>query len=161
MTNLALFRTAVETVVTALVPASDGTALAYRFIDDLVEERGNGQHRELIWRMAKNARLAAEHEEQNDWTVALELFIHRTPPGRPDRTYRAFCDAVEAEATDIELAFSRMGGAQFNPTSVGAVLDGFVIAEREPERPAGAGGVPRYRVAVVTFNFRVLVQENG
>lgn len=161
MSALEHFKTAIEDVWEALVPASDGSSSTYRFIDDFVEERGNGQHRELLWRMARAAVLEAEHEEQQTWTIACELFVHRTPPGQPDRTYRAFAAAVEGEATALMLAFSRMGAAEFNAAVLTPVLDNFQVREREPPRPPGAGGVPRARVAVVTFNFRVLVQETA
>lgn len=161
MSALEHFKTAVEATWEALAPASDGSSSAYAFVDDFVEERGNGQHRELLWRMARAAALEAEHEEQLTWTIACELYLHRTPPGQPDRTYREFAAAVEAEATALVLAFSRMGSAEFDASVLIPVLDNFQVREREPVRPPGAGGLPRARVAVVTFNFRVLVQETA
>ena len=41
----------IQTAIEALTPVSDGSAAVYAFIDDFVEERGNGQHRQLIWDM--------------------------------------------------------------------------------------------------------------
>lgn len=159
MSNLAYFKSAVKTAWEALTPASDGSSAAYRFVDDFVEERGNGQHRALLWRAPRRGRLMGEHAEQVEWTQPCELYLWRTPPGQDDRTYDAFAAAVAAEATDLLQTFSRLSASAFNAAVLEPILDDMTIVEREPVRPPGTGGVPRARVAVVTFNFRVLVQE--
>lgn len=163
MTNLALFRSSVEPVLVAVTPPNDGSGLLYRFVDTFIEEKGNGRHRELYWRVATRANLVAEHEEQVDWFPPLELNIFRTPPGEPDRTFAAFRDAVEAEALDLMLAFSRMGGAQFSATTLAPILEGFAIRlfDAKGREVSRAPEVFDAVLAWVTFNFKALVQENG
>ena len=152
--NLQNWKNAMEPVMVALSPTNDGSGLSYRFIDSLAEERGHGQHRELLWRVARSARIIAESTAtvELEWAVPCELFLHRN-----DRTYEDFATAVEDEAVDLTLAWSRLtalGTGVWN-----ANFDRFEVREVEPERPARAGGIPKYEVARVTFFFRVHTGE--
>lgn len=154
------FKTEVETAFAGASPESDGGSLAYRFIDDFVEERGGGRHRELIWELAQVSRTVGEHAEQREWELPLVLFIHRKVDDTTERTLDAFRTAVENEATALALVYNRL-------TDLGTgVLEGELvdftteeIAEQETRGPR-AGGVPRVTLARVTFNFRVLCQES-
>lgn len=156
------FREAVTAVIVALAPAfNDSSGLLFREVDDFIEEKGNGRHREFVWRNAKKAALVSEHEEQFEWSpMMLELVLYRTPPGRADRTYKTFVNAVECDAVQIAKAISRMGSAQFPTTTREPELVGFEIEEREFEKPKD-GLIPRPKLAVVRFNFKLLTQENG
>ena len=155
MANLQNWKDAMETRWTALSPPDDSSSLNYRFIDSLIEERGHGQHRELIWRVARSASIISESGStiELEWSVPCELFIHRR-----DRTYEAFASAVEDEASNLVAYWSgltALGSGVWNGN-----FDRFEIREIEPERPARAGGIPRYEVARVTFFFRVHTGES-
>lgn len=150
--NLENFKAVVEAAFAGTTPEDDGSNLAYRFVDTLREERGNGNHRELCWRMATPNEIVAQTPEQIDWELTCELFLDRR-----NRTLREFQAAVEGEATELSLVFA-------NLTALGTgVWEGemvnFTITEREPDRQPRAGGVSKATIAVVAFNFRVLVGE--
>lgn len=155
-TTLQNFKAAIESTWTALVPAVDGSGQAYRFIDSLNEERGGGQHRELFWLLAERATLVSEIEEQLEWPISCELYLHR----RPNQTLRAFYAQCEDEATDLKLAFSGM--TAFGTGVRAPILDRFRFVRAPAEaRPPRSGGIERPVVQVVTFDFRVTCQEEA
>lgn len=154
MANLQNWKDAMEARWVALTPPTDGSGLNYRFIDSLIEERGLGQHRELIWRVARSAHVVSEPVPtiQLEWAVPCELFLHRN-----DRTYEAFASAIEDEAADLYVQWS--GTTALGSGVLEGNLDRFEVREVEPERPSRSGGVPRYEVARIIFYFRVLTGE--
>lgn len=154
MTSLGNFEQAVEATWEALTPPNDGSGATYVFIDDLTAERGQGRHRELIWRLSPRSRVAGvDPSEQTEWEAICELFIHRN-----DRTYSAFRRAAHDELTDLRLAFHGM--PDLGTDVLEAALEDIVIEEVDPPRDELRGaGVPLTTVAVCRFNFIVLVQE--
>lgn len=150
--NLQNWKDAMETAIVGLTPTDDSSSLNYRFIDSLEEERGHGRHRELLWRVAASSEIRGETPLELGWLVPLELYIHRN-----DRTYEAFASAVEDESVDLVLAWSGMTSLGTGVWHAGFI--GFEVEEVEPERPARAGGVPRYEVARITFTFDVHTGE--
>lgn len=155
MANLQNWKNVMETRITGMTPPDDDSDLNYRFIDSLIEERGHGQHREFLWRVARSARVLAEDSAamQLEWAVPLQVFFHRR-----DRTYEAFASAVEDEAADLVFRWSTttvLGTGVWN-----ANLDRFEVREIEPTAKTRAGGIPMYEVAVVTFSFRVHTGES-
>lgn len=155
MANLQNWKDAMETRITGMTPPTDGSSLNYRFIDSLIEERGHGQHRELLWRTARSARVISESGStiELEWAVPMQLFLHRN-----DRTYEAFASAIEDESADI--AFRWSGTTALGTGVWNANFDRFEVREIEPTTKTRAGGVPMYEVAVVTFYFRVHTGEN-
>ena len=155
MANLQNWKDAMEAQIVATTAANDGSSLSYRFIDSLIEERGHGQHRELIWRVARSARIISESGStiELEWSVPMQLFLHRR-----DRTYEAFASAVEDEAADLVFRWSTLtalGSGVWNGN-----FDRFEVREIEPAAKTRAGGVPMYEVAVVTFFYRVHTGES-
>ena len=155
-TVLANFKAAVESRWESITATVDGSGRNYRFIDTFDEERGYGQHRQLIWRLATTNSTVSEHEEQREWSLTCELFLARNIG---ERTYEAYVNAVEGEATDLALSFNRMAEAALGAGVRWASLDRFALDETQPVRAHRAGGVPMPQIARVTFFFRVLVQE--
>ena len=155
MANLQNWKDAMEARFTGMTPPNDGSSLNYRFIDSLTEERGHGQHREMLWRATRGAKVISESGQHTEleWVVPLQLFMHRR-----DRTYEAFASAVEDEAADLTFRWS--GTTALGTGVWNANFDRFEVREIEPEAKSRAGGVPRYEVAIVTFIFRVHTGEN-
>lgn len=151
------FRAAVEEIWTSVEPANDGSDLAYRFITDFVEEKGKGRHRELQWRLPRRATTLSIGENQNDWLIDAELFLWRTPPGVSDRTNAQFLRFVESEPVDLQIAYETAGDAAFPASTREHSLLGFTFSGESIE--AKASKVPRDKCVIVTFNFRVVVQE--
>jgi hypothetical protein len=150
--NLENFKTVVEAAWVGATPEVDGSGLLYRFVDTIVEERGNGNHRELCWKPAQLSQVVAQTPEQMEWLIQCELYLDRR-----NRTLRAFQTAVESESTELGVIFN---GLTALGTSVWeAELMGFNSLLREPERRDRSGGISKATFAVVLFNFRVLVGE--
>jgi hypothetical protein len=154
-TSLQSFKAALETRwATATAPA-DGSGLVYRWIDTLTEERGNGRHRELTWRLADSTAIIGQHDEQREWEISAELFIDRR-----GRTLALFRNALENEASDLVLRFHGMTALGSGVIAADLLRVGF--EERgEPKRAARAGGVAGAVFGVATFSFRVLVRESA
>ena len=150
MTGLANFKVAVESAFTAATPPVDGSALAYRFIDSFVEERGDGQHRELLWSRPRRVRVSDIGRPNREFAIDCALFL-----ARRDRTEDIFADAIEEE---VRVLIDRFD----NTTALGAgvyegVMDDVEIEEVTATRRTRSGGVPRSVFARVRFPFRVLV----
>lgn len=153
-TQIHNFQDALETLWAGVTPPSDGwSTKVYRWIDTLDEERRNGGHRELIWRLETDSNLTEGSKFQEEHNFTLELFFHRGP----DVTYKVFRRSVEAETQLLKNAFYNL--TAFGAGVLEAHLDGSSTDEPEPDRPPGAAGVPRTQVARVTFQWRVLAQE--
>lgn len=152
--NLENWKSAMQTAIEDLTPTVDGSGVtAYAFIDDLIEERGQGGHRSLLWRMSSGFETISETPLEPEWRVPLWLFIHRN-----DRTYAAFATAVEDEIADIALEWQNLNALGTNVKE--AILDRVEVEEDEPEPHSRAGGkVPRQEVARIRFEFRVLTGE--
>ncbi len=159
------FRAALDRIVAVLEaltpPVSDGgSKAAYTFIDDFVEERGNGQHRELFWRMP----VAFPHEHATPltlrWAITLDLFLHRRAPGAPDRTHDAFLRAVAQEAEEVLHAMSEITN-WLNANVVEVVHDDGTIETIEGPQPARAGGISTNHVVRVSFPMAIIAQRGS
>lgn len=138
-----------KTAWEAKTPTSDGSSIAFAFIDDLIEERGNGQHRQLIWGRPQNADIEAEAASQLRWSITATLFLHRN-----DRTQEAFHKACANEVNDLFVAYS---AAVWGAGVYEAVLGDITSDDNADETPVRAGGVRRSLVARYHFPFSVLV----
>jgi len=158
MAVLQNFKDAVQTAWEALTPAVDGSGLAYRFVDDLVEERGNGQHRQLMWRMARQMEIRLEVALETRWIVVCEAYFARAPLGVV-RTYAAACTAIEGEVQALVAEFLQLPNLGTNVAE--AVLTNVDIPEEAPERDrSGLGaGLPQDVVWRARFTFSVTTQE--
>lgn len=157
---LANWQAAVEAAWEGTSPPApaDGSGATYTFVDTLDAERGNGRHREIIWRLAPRLQPLLEPALQTRWTTIAELFIARHPGGVP-RTYAAYRQAVEAEVMALVAAYQNLEVLGAN-VSEGVLVD-VRIVEETPERDrAGMGaGLPQDVVARVRFTFSVETQE--
>ncbi len=153
------FKDAVRTVWQNTSPEDDGSDIGYSFIDDVAEDQDNGQHRQLIWRLADEVETKLEIAEDVKWTLVCELFIHRDPGGVP-RSYRDFSSAAENEAMALQIAFNSTPGLSLGTNVTFAQLLRTRFAENKPtQRPPASGGVNRSRVIRVEFFFHVETQE--
>lgn len=149
----------IQTAIEALTPVSDGSAAVYAFIDDFVEERGNGQHRQLIWDMPTTWRAGDVVETRERTLQSFSLFLFRTPTGIGNRTQLAWINAVHSEVAHIHRTIEQI--TVWGDADVLEVL--FVDAEAEdvsPDRPNQSGGIHRPLVARITFNLDIFTQEN-
>jgi hypothetical protein len=150
--NLENGLSAVEPAWTAHTPLADGSALSYRFVDTLIEERGDGQHREIIWELPQRGVIVAESPIRVEWSIDCRLFLHRR-----DRDLDAFRVAVGHEAIALVRSYSNLSALGTGVYE--AHLDGFDV-ESEPAHPhPRSGGIERGRVARVIFHWRFLVGE--
>lgn len=156
--TLQAFKSALQTTWEALTPPSDGSGLGYAFVDDLNEERGNGQHRQVLWRMASRLEPLLEVALETRWTVVCEVFFQRAPLNVV-RTYAAAATAVEEEVQGLVAAQLQMNNLGTGVTE--AVLVDVSIPEETPERErAGMGaGLPQDVVWRARFTFQVTTQE--
>lgn len=148
--------TAPPTPPTPPEPDPDG-GLAYRWIDTFTEERGLGQHREMLW--GRPVRLAPQSRVSRmvEWELRARLFLHRR-----DRTERAFGVALSHEIDGLDRAYRRRLSLGWgDPNIHSAVLDTIETEDVQPSPTRRAGGVRAPLVAVVTFPFRVLIREES
>ena len=160
------FRAALDKIVSTIEaltpPVSDnGTKTAYAFIDTLVEERGHGQHRELLFTMPDGL----EHEHSTPltlrWRLEMQLFLHRRPPGTSGRTHDSFLRAVSQECEEVLSAMSEITNYD-NANVVEVLHDGGISIEGvQGERPTRAGGVQIDEVVVVTFPLTIVAQRGS
>lgn len=150
--NLRNALTNLEAQWVAVTPVDDGSGLSYRFIDDLIEERGYGQHRELIWTAPNAGPIVQEDPIAFDWSMSCELFLHRN-----DRTLAAFYRVIADEVVDLVNAFSEI--TSWGSGVLEAHLDSVDTEVDAPRRVKRAGGISRAVIAIERFNFRFLVQE--
>lgn len=151
--TLATFKSDTETAWEALSPTDDGTSDAYDFVDDLVEERGGGLHRQLIWGPIDSASIQSQTQTQNLYELECYLFLRRN-----DRTLAAFRTACEEEAIDLQL---EQEGISYSAGVFDPVLEGWSVEEVDPPSVSRSGGVPRVETARIIFKFNVLCQEGG
>lgn len=144
------WKAAVEAEIVALVPESDGTASVYDFIDDLIDERGDGQHRKAIWRLARSVDEESTHYTQRRWVVPLEVFIHR----QPTATYETTIARAENEANAIMDAHNAM--TSFGTDVLATEILSVAFDEPEPRDPPRSGGIPKLHVITIRFLFSVL-----
>jgi len=148
-----------RTQIQALVPVTDGSSAVYRFVDDLVEERGNGQHRELAWNMPTTSGPFDTGETRELTSISFSLFLHRMPPGIAERTQYAWIQAVNSERAHIHRTINGINSwGDANVLEV--IYRGCEAEDGSISDPAVAGGVHRSLVARLTFTIDVLSQEN-
>lgn len=142
----------------AVVPADDGSGLAYRFVDTLTEERGNGQHRELVWSVPTTPEPMSRLRRLLEWQIRATLFLHRR-----DRTLEQFRRAVGGEINDLHRAWFRRLPLGWGSARVRSpILDPPTAEESTSTAKPRAGGVLEASTVVrVTFPFRVLCQEEN
>lgn len=157
-TALQAFKDALKTTWEALTPPSDGSGVAYTFVDALNEERGNGRHRQALWRMASRLEPRLEVALETRWTVVCEVFFARAPLGVV-RTYATAAALVEEEVQGLVAAQLQMVSLGTGVTE--AVLVDVSIPEETPERESAGmgGGLPQDVVWRARFTFQVTTQE--
>lgn len=151
---------AVEAVWEGTSPPApdDGSGATYTFVDTLDGERGNGRHRELIWRLPPRLQPLLEEALQTRWTSIAELFIARHPGNAP-RTYAAFRQAVTAETMALVAAYQDLQNLGTR-VAAGVLVDARIIEETPERDRSGMGaGLPQDVVARVRFTFSVETQE--
>lgn len=162
MSALVAWMDTVEATIEAVTPNAthgDTTATPYHFIDSLDTERGDGQHRQLIWQGGTwTGEVISQFEEQQRWSIQLELFILKSP-NRIERTISQLMRACVTEANDIILAHNAVTALGAGGAVHRSKIDRVTIETREPVRapPPQSGGVKRSMVRVITFFFSVEV----
>lgn len=145
------FKTTIQTAIEAHPPIADGSTAAYDFVDDFVEERGSGKHRQLVWDGNADQEIA-DVLYQTSWTLDLVLYLLRR-----NRTLQAFKAAVNNESADLRKLVDELGAlgtdvleAEVLPTTID--FGGMEDAQN-------AGGVQQNKLARIHFGFRVLTVE--
>lgn len=146
--------TTIQTRFEALTPSSDGTTVPYAVIDTMVEERGNGQHRQFLWGRPQLGSIVGEGSGvQVDWKIDLHFFLARN-----NRTQDAFARTIALEVSDLIKNYS----AATSWGSAGVlevILDNFDVEDVILDHPNLAAGIHKSLIARVNFHFRVLTLE--
>ena len=151
-----------STIVTqleGLTPVSDGSTATYSFVDDLIEERGNGQHRELRWNLPESSGPHDTTETREVTEFGFTLFLHRTPTGQSERTQYVWIQAINNERAQIHRTIN--GISTWGDSDILEVIyRGCETEDVTPARGNQSGGVHRPLVAALTFNLSAFTQEN-
>ncbi len=141
----------------ATTPTSDGSSISYRVVDDFVEERGNGQHRQIFFGVPESGEPIAETPIQLEWKIDVYLILQRR-----DRTHFAFRQAIAHGISDLVKAWSNV--TNWGSSSIlEAILDTPTTEFPENgELEHLSGGIRGSgQTARIRFPFRVLCIENA